>query len=68
MVKAFDEELNTGEAKKALRKKEADIGQKYNTYVPMIDGKEVTKTELTKIQIKWVYGLQASLVAVNHIF
>ena len=26
LIKAFDEELNTGEAKKALRKKEADIG------------------------------------------
>ena len=30
LIKAFDEELNTGEAKKALRKKEADIEQKYN--------------------------------------
>lgn len=49
LVKAFDEELNTGEAKKALRKKEADIGQKYNTYVPMIDGKEVTKVDIMKI-------------------
>ena len=49
MLRAFDEELNTGEAKKALRKKEADIGQKYNTYVPMIDGKEVTKVDITKI-------------------
>ena len=49
LLKAFDEELNTGEAKKALRKKEADIGQKYNTYVPVIDGKEVTKVDITKI-------------------
>lgn len=49
LLKAFDEELNTGEAKKALRKKEADIGQKYNTYVPKIDGKEVTKVDITKI-------------------
>ncbi len=49
LIKSFDEELNTGEAKKALRKKEADIGQKYNTYVPMIDGKEVTKVDITKI-------------------
>ena len=49
LMRAFDEELNTGEAKKALRKKEADIGQKYNTYVPMIDGKEVTKVDITKI-------------------
>ena len=49
LIKAFDEELNTGEAKKALRKKEADIGQKYNTYVPLIDGKEVTKVDIMKI-------------------
>ena len=49
LLRSFDEELNTGEAKKALRKKEADIGQKYNTYVPMIDGKEVTKVDITKI-------------------
>ena len=49
LIKAFDEELNAGETKKALRKKEADIGQKYNTYVPMIDGKEVTKVDITKI-------------------
>ena len=49
LLRKFDEELNTGEAKKALRKKEADIGQKYNTYVPMIDGKEVTKVDITKI-------------------
>lgn len=49
LLKAFDEELNTGEAKKALRKKEADIGQKYNTYVPIIDGKEVSKVKITKI-------------------
>ena len=49
LIKAFDEELNTGEAKKALRKKEADIGQKYNTYIPMLDGKEITKVDITKI-------------------
>ena len=49
LLKAFDEELNSGETKKALRKKEADIGQKYNTYVPVIDGKEVTKVDITKI-------------------
>ncbi len=49
LLKVFDEELNTGEAKKALRKKESDIGQKYNTYVPKIDGREVTKVDITKI-------------------
>lgn len=49
LLKTFEDELNSGEAKKALRKKEADIGQKYNTYVPVIDGKEVTKVDITKI-------------------
>jgi len=49
LLKSFDEELNTGEAKKALRKKEADIGQKYNSYVPMLDGKEITKVDITKV-------------------
>ena len=49
LLKKFDEELNTGDVKKALRKKEADIGQKYNTYVPIIDGKEVSKVKITKI-------------------
>ena len=49
LLRKFDEELNTGETKKALRKKEADIGQKYNTYVPKIDGKEVTKVDIIKI-------------------
>ncbi len=49
LLRDFDEELNTGEAKKALRKKEANIGQKYNSYVPMIDGKEITKVDITKI-------------------
>ena len=49
LLKSFDEELNAGEQKKELRKKEADIGQKYNTYVPMIDDKEVTKVDILKI-------------------
>ena len=49
LLRLFDEELNMGEAKKALRKKEADIGQKYNTYVPILDGKEITKVDITKI-------------------
>ena len=49
LIKAFDEELNTGEAKKALRKKEADIGQKYNTYIPTLDGKEITRVDITNI-------------------
>lgn len=49
LTREFDEELNAGELKKALRKKENDIAAKYNSYVPMIDGKETSKTEITKI-------------------
>lgn len=49
LLKEFDEELNTGEALKALRKKENEIAKKYNSYIPKINDKEVTKTELTKI-------------------
>lgn len=49
LLKAFDEEINTGDAKKALRDKESEIAQKYNSYVPKIDGKETTKAEITKI-------------------
>ena len=49
ILKAFDDELNTGEAKKALRDKENEIAQKYNSYVPTLDGKEVTRLELSRI-------------------
>ena len=49
LLKEFDEELNTGEELKALRKKENEIAKKYNSYIPKIDNKEVTKTEITKI-------------------
>ena len=34
---------------KALRKKENEIAQKFNSYIPKINGKEVTKTEIFKI-------------------
>ena len=34
---------------KELEKKENDIAQKYNSYVPTIDGKEVSKSEISKI-------------------
>ncbi len=47
--KDFDEELNAGETKKALRDKENEIAAKYNSYVPKIDGKEVSKAEISKI-------------------
>ena len=49
LLKEFDEELNTGEELKALRKKENEIAQKYNSYIPKIDGKEVSKPEIFKI-------------------
>ncbi len=49
LLKSFDNYLNTGEALKALEKRENEIAQKYNSYVPKINGKEVTKTEITKI-------------------
>lgn len=49
LLKEFDEELNTGEALKELRKKENEIAKKFNSYIPKIDGKEVNKTELFKI-------------------
>ena len=47
--KNFDEEINAGVAKKALRDKENEIAAKYNSYIPMIDGKDVSKAEISKI-------------------
>ena len=49
ILKEFEKELNTGEMKKALQKKENEISQKYNTYIPQIDGKEVTKVDISNI-------------------
>jgi len=49
LLKTFDERINTGEAFKSLEKKENDIAQKYNSYVPTIDGKEVSKSEISRI-------------------
>lgn len=49
LYKSFDEELNAGELKKSLREKENEIAAKYNAYVPMIDGKEVTNADISKI-------------------
>ena len=34
---------------KAERQKENEIAKKFNSYIPEIDGKEVTKTEIFKI-------------------
>lgn len=49
LLKVFDERLNSGENYKALEKKENEIAQKFNGYIPLIDGKEVSKTEISKI-------------------
>lgn len=49
LLKIFDKRINTGEMYKALEKKENEIAQKYNSYVPKIDGKEVSKPEISKI-------------------
>ena len=49
LLKVFDKRINTGEMYKALEKKENEIAQKYNSYVPTIDGKEVSKPEISKI-------------------
>lgn len=49
LLKDFEEELLTGDDLKNLREKENEIAQKYNSYIPKIDGKEVTKAEITKI-------------------
>lgn len=49
LLLSFEERLNSGELFKALEKKENEIAQKYNSYVPTIDGKEVTKVEISQI-------------------
>lgn len=49
LLKDFEEELNTGKDLKALRDKENEIAQKYNSYVPKIDNKEVSRTKISQI-------------------
>ena len=49
LLKEFDEELNAGDELKALRQKENEIAKKFNSYIPKIDDREVTKTEIFKI-------------------
>lgn len=49
ILKDFEEEFVTGEDLKLLRDKENEIAQKFNSYIPKIDGNETSKTELTKI-------------------
>lgn len=49
IIKSFEDELNTGEAKKALRDKENEIAQKYNSYIPTLNGKEISRLEISRI-------------------
>lgn len=49
ILKEFEKRLDTGELFKALEQKENEIAQKYNSYVPKIDDKPVSKTEISKI-------------------
>jgi len=49
LVKAFYDEIESGEELKALRDKENEIANKYNSYVMKIDGKPVSKSEIMKI-------------------
>ena len=49
LLRVFDKRINTGEMYKALEKKENEIAQKYNSYIPTIDGREVSKPEISKI-------------------
>ena len=49
ILKAFDERLNSGELFRSIEKRENEIAQKYNSYVAKIDGKEISKPEISKI-------------------
>ncbi len=49
ILKDFEEELNSGKELKALRDKENEIAQKFNSYVPRIFGKDISRTEIRTI-------------------
>ena len=49
ILKKFEDEITSGDVLKILSDKENEIAQKYNSYVPKIDGKETTKAEINKI-------------------
>lgn len=49
LVRAFYDEIESGEELKALRDKENEIANKYNSYVMTIDEKPVSKAEISKI-------------------
>ena len=49
IVRAFYDEIESGEELKALRDKENEIANKYNSYVMTLDGEPVSKAEISKI-------------------
>ena len=49
IVRSFYDEIESGKELKALRDKENEIANKYNSYVMKIDGKPVSKAEISKI-------------------
>ena len=51
LIKGFDDELNAGEFKKVLREKEIEITCKHNKYVPILEGKETSLAEISKIML-----------------
>lgn len=48
ILREFDEELNAGELKKQLRDTENRIASKFNSYVPIVRGKELSKADINK--------------------
>ena len=48
IIKNFEEELKYSEDLKILRNKENKTAQKYNSYIPKIEDKEVSRTEIRK--------------------
>ena len=49
LIEAFGEESNSREYKRALHEKVNAILSKYSKYVPMLDNKEISHAELSKI-------------------
>lgn len=49
LINNFEGALNEGEQEKLLFLKESEIMNKYNKFVPMLDGKEKNDTEIDKI-------------------
>ena len=49
ILRNFKDELGAGDIMKEMRNKENQISAKFNSYVPKIDEKEVSKAEISKI-------------------